>query len=381
MGGKTMEKAKVYFTDFHTVAFGDGLPAKLKKLIRAAGIGQIDMDGKFAAIKMHFGELGNISFLRPNYAKAVADVVKELGGHPFLTDCNTLYPGSRKNALEHLYCAWENGFTPLTVGCPILIGDGLKGTDDIAVPVRGGEYIQEAKIGRAIMDADVFISLTHFKGHEMTGFGGAIKNIGMGCGSRAGKKDQHNDGKPSIDPEKCRGCRRCQQECANHGLVFDEGSKKMRVDQNNCVGCGRCLGACNFDAIAFDSSAALSDLNCRMAEYTKAVVDGRPCFHISLVVDVSPNCDCHCENDVPILPNIGMFASFDPLALDQACVDACMAATPLPGSQLAKNMEKSDFVDHHDHFTNSTPESEWRTCLEHAEKIGLGTREYDLITV
>lgn len=128
--------------------------------------------------------------------------------------------------------------TPLTVGCPILIGDGLKGTDDIAVPVRGGEYIQEAKIGRAIMDADVFISLTHFKGHEMTGFGGAIKNIGMGCGSRAGKKDQHNDGKPSIDPEKCRGCRRCQQECANHGLVFDEGSKKMRVDQNNCVGCG-----------------------------------------------------------------------------------------------------------------------------------------------
>lgn len=376
-----MEKAKVYFTDFHTVAFGDGLPAKLKKLIRAAGIGQIDMDGKFAAIKMHFGELGNISFLRPNYAKAVADVVKELGGHPFLTDCNTLYPGSRKNALEHLYCAWENGFTPLTVGCPILIGDGLKGTDDIAVPVRGGEYIQEAKIGRAIMDADVFISLTHFKGHEMTGFGGAIKNIGMGCGSRAGKKDQHNDGKPSIDPEKCRSCRRCQQECANHGLVFDEGSKKMRVDQNNCVGCGRCLGACNFDAIAFDSSAALSDLNCRMAEYTKAVVDGRPCFHISLVVDVSPNCDCHCENDVPILPNIGMFASFDPLALDQACVDACMAATPLPGSQLAKNMEKSDFVDHHDHFTNSTPESEWRTCLEHAEKIGLGTREYDLITV
>ena len=207
-----MEKAKVYFTDFHTKAFGDGLPSKLKKLIKAAGIGRIDMDGKFAAIKLHFGELGNISFLRPNYAKAVADVVKELGGHPFLTDCNTLYPGSRKNALEHLYCAWENGFTPLTVGCPILIGDGLKGTDDISVPVKGGEYIKEAKIGRAIMDADIFISLTHFKGHEMTGFGGAIKNIGMGCGSRAGKKDQHNDGKPSIDSEKCRGCRRCQQE-------------------------------------------------------------------------------------------------------------------------------------------------------------------------
>jgi len=166
-----MEKAKVYFSDFRTVPFGDGLPTKLKKLIKKAGIGQIDMDGKLVAVKMHFGELGNISYLRPNYARAVVDVVKELGGKPFLTDCNTMYPGKRKNALEHLECAWENGFTPLTVGCPILIGDGLKGTDDIAVPVKGGQYVKEARIGRTIMDADVFISLTHFKGHEMTGFG------------------------------------------------------------------------------------------------------------------------------------------------------------------------------------------------------------------
>lgn len=376
-----MEKAKVYFTDFRTVAYGDGLPAKLKKLIKKAGIGQIDMDGKFAAIKLHFGELGNISYLRPNYARAVADVVKELGGKPFLTDCNTMYPGSRKNALEHLECAWENGFTALTVGCPILIGDGLKGTDDIAVPVAGGEYVKEARIGRAIMDADVFISLTHFKGHEMTGFGGAIKNIGMGCGSRAGKIDQHSNGKPHIDSAMCRGCLRCQRECANSGLDFDTANKKMTVNQENCVGCGRCLGACNFDAIAFDNDAANELLNCRMAEYTKAVVDGRPCFHISLVVDVSPHCDCHGENDVPILPNLGMFASFDPLALDQACVDACLKATPLPGSKLSDNMAKADFADHHDHFLNTTPESEWRTCLDHAEKIGLGTRDYELIVV
>ena len=376
-----MEKAKVYFTDFRTPAYGDGLPTKLKKLIRKAGIQQLDLEGKFVAIKMHFGELGNISYLRPNYAKAVVDVVKGLGGKPFLTDCNTLYPGSRKNALEHLECAWENGFTPLTVGCPVIIADGLKGTDDISVPVNGGEYIQEAKIGHAIMDADVFISLTHFKGHEMTGFGGCIKNIGMGCGSRAGKKDQHNNGKPHIEADLCRGCRRCQRECANNGLIFDETTRKMTVDQQNCVGCGRCLGSCNFDAIAFNDSAATKELNCRMAEYTKAVLDGRPNFHISLVVDVSPNCDCHAENDAPILPNLGMFASFDPLALDQACVDACLAASPLPNSQLSDNLAKKDFVDHHDHFTNSTPESEWKTCLEHAEKIGLGSRTYELITI
>lgn len=375
-----MEKSKVYFTDFRT-KLGEGLPTKLKRLIKDAGIGQIDMDNKFVAIKMHFGELGNLGFLRPNYAKAVADMVKELGGKPFLTDCNTLYPGSRKNALEHLECAWENGFTPLSVGCPVIIADGLKGTDDITVPVAGGEYIKEAKIGHAIMDADIFISLTHFKGHEMTGFGGAIKNIGMGCGSRAGKKDQHINGKPHIIEEQCRGCLRCQRECANNGLLFDDTKKKMAINTETCVGCGRCLGACNFNAIQFSSWSANEELNCRMAEYTKAVVDGRPCFHISLIVDVSPNCDCHCENDAPILPNIGMFASFDPLALDQACVDACMAAAPLANSQLSDNMKKSDFVDHHDHFTNSTPESEWRTCLSHAEKIGIGHREYDLIAI
>lgn len=375
-----MEKAKVYFTDFRT-KIGEGLPTKLKRLLKDAGIGQIDMDNKFVAIKMHFGELGNISFLRPNYAKAVADVVKELGGRPFLTDCNTLYPGSRKNALEHLACAWENGFTPLSVGCPVIIGDGLKGTDDIAVPVVGGEQVKEARIGRAIMDADVFISLTHFKGHEMTGFGGAIKNIGMGCGSRAGKKDQHNNGKPHVDEKRCRGCRICQRECANQGLAFDETRRKMVINESMCVGCGRCLGACNFDAIKFSNSAANAELNRRMAEYAKAVVDGRPCFHISLVVDVSPYCDCHSENDAPILPNLGMFASFDPLALDQACADACLTATPLPNSVLSDNMAKHGFVDHHDHFVNATPNSEWRTCLDHAAKIGLGTKEYELIVV
>lgn len=374
-----MEKAKVYFTDFRTPYGGDTMPGKLKKLIRKAGIAQLNLEGQFVAIKIHFGELGNVSYLRPNYARAVVDVVKELGGKPFLTDCNTLYPGSRKNALEHLYCAWENGFTPLTVGCPILIGDGLKGTDDIEVPVRGGEYVKNAKIGRAVMDADVIISLTHFKGHEATGFGGALKNLGMGCGSRAGKKEQHNNGKAYVRQELCRGCRRCMRECANDGLIFDAESRKMHVDKEHCVGCGRCVGACNFDAIDFEDPNSNQMLNYRIAEYAKAVVDGRPQFHISMVMDISPNCDCHEENDAPILPDVGMFASFDPLALDQACVDACLKCEPLPNSQLGEHLRDPHFEDHHDHFTNSTPESEWQSCLSHAEKIGLGTRAYELI--
>lgn len=374
-----MEKSNVYYSDLR-VHEGHNLLQKLQKLIREAGIGTIDFENKFAAIKIHFGEPGNLSYLRPNYAKAVADVVKSLGGKPFLTDCNTLYAGRRKNALEHIDTAYENGFTPYSTGCQIIIGDGLKGTDDVEVPVEGGEMIKTAKIGKAIMDADIFISLSHFKGHEATGFGGCLKNIGMGCGSRAGKMEQHNSGKPTVNAKVCRGCRICARNCAHSAISFGE-DKKASIDHSKCVGCGRCLGSCNFDAIYNSNSSANDDLNRKIAEYSKAVVDGRPHFHISLVIDISPFCDCHAENDVPIIPDVGMFASFDPVALDQACADACNKMAPLPDSRLDENMHHEHFHDHHDHFTNSMPETNWKTCLEHGEKIGLGTREYKLITV
>ena len=166
---------------------------------------------------------------------------------PFLTDCNTLYPGSRKNALEHLDCANLNGFNTITTGCQIIIGDGLRGTDEVEVPVVNGEYCKTAFIGHAIMDADIFISLTHFKGHEATGFGGALKNIGMGCGSRAGKMQQHSSGKPAINEEVCRGCRRCAKECGSDAITYV--NKKAVIDYDKCKGCGRCIGACSFDAV------------------------------------------------------------------------------------------------------------------------------------
>ncbi len=376
-----MNRSKVFFTDMHTKEYGEGLPLKLKTLIRAAGISDIDFKGKFVAIKMHFGELGNVAHIRPQFAKAVVDIVKELGGIPFLTDCNTMYPGSRRHAIEHIECAWANGFSPMSVGCPIIIADGLKGTDEALVPVEGGEYVKVAKIGRAIMDADIFISLNHFKGHNFASLGGAIKNIGMGCGSRAGKKEQHTSGKALIDESLCHGCGQCLKNCANSGLVFDKDKKKMTVDYDHCIGCGNCLGACVFNAIGFEDNDANELLSRRIAEYAKAVVTGRPSFHINLLMDISPSCDCHCENDVPMLPNIGMLASFDPLAIDQASVDLCQQQEPLPGSQLYKAVHSEHFEDQGNHFNNVHPLSDWKSCFEQAEKLGVGSREYELINV
>lgn len=372
----TKEKSKVYFTDFRT-RIGVSLTKKLQMLIRAAGIGTIDMDGKFVAIKMHFGELGNLAFLRPQYAKVVADLVKEQGGMPFLTDCNTLYPGSRKHALEHLECAALNGFNPTTTGCQVIIGDGLRGTDEVEVPVKNGEYVKAAKIGRAVMDADIVISLAHFKGHEATGFGGALKNLGMGCGSRAGKMEQHSSGKVAVKEDLCRGCRRCARECGSNAISYV--NNKAVIDKNLCKGCGRCIGACSFDAIHNEQWDASDKLDRKMAEYAQAVCQDRPCFHINLVRDVSPNCDCHGENDAPILPDIGMFASFDPVAIDQACADACLKADPLPNSQLSDNLNQPGWQCHHDHFLDNNPNINWKETLAHAEKIGLGTRDYELI--
>ena len=523
-----MSASKVYFSDMRCPV-GTGLLDKLKKLIEKAGIDSIDMDSKFVAIKIHFGEPGNLSFLRPNFAKVVADKVTSLGGRPFLTDCNTLYVGRRKHALEHLAAAQENGFSPLSTGCQMIIADGLKGTDEMEVPLEGCDHFQSAFIGRAIMDADIFISLTHFKGHELTGFGGAIKNIGMGCGSRAGKMAMHSIGKPGIDAEKCRGCKTCTHYCAQSAISIGEDHKaridhdlcagcgrcigvcnfdarrkhalehlaaaqengfsplstgcqmiiadglkgtdemevplegcdhfqsafigraimdadifislthfkgheltgfggaiknigmgcgsragkmamhsigkpgidaekcrgcktcthycaqsaisigedhKARIDHDLCAGCGRCIGVCNFDAIsnAFDAESTI--LNERMAEYTKAVIQNRPHFHVSIVNQVSPYCDCHAENDAAVVPDIGMFAGFDPVALDHACIDAVNAAPAISTSVLGQCAHE-----HNDHFTDIHPKTNWRSQIEHARKIGIGNVDYELVTV
>ncbi len=371
-----MEKSKVYFTNFKASGH-ENLLQKLRRLMITAGMKDIDFADKYAAIKIHFGEYGNLAFLRPNYAKVMADLVKECGGKPFLTDCNTLYVGSRKNALDHMETAYLNGFTPYATGCHVIIGDGLKGTDETLVPVNG-EYVKEAKIGSAVMDADILLTLTHFKGHEMAGFGGALKNIGMGCGSRAGKMEMHNDGKPYVaDPDGCIGCESCLRICAHGAPVIE--NKKARIDHDKCAGCGRCLPACPKDVIQPSSGSSVKSLNCKMAEYSLAVCKGRPNFHVSLVCDVSPNCDCHAENDIPIIPDVGMFASFDPVALDVACADAVNRMPVIEGSVLSDNIREDEHHGKgHDHFHMTHPDTEWKSCIEHAVKIGLGNSQYEL---
>ena len=187
---------------------------------------------------------------------------------------------------------------------------------------------------------------------------------------------QHASGKPAINEDLCRGCRRCAKECGSDAITYQD--KKAVIDYDKCKGCGRCIGACNYDAVYNPNSNANELLDRKMAEYAQAVCHDRPCFHISLVQDVSPNCDCHGENDAPILPNIGMFASFDPIALDQACADACLKAKPLDNSQLGDHLAEPGWHCHHDHFKDSNPNIEWKATLDQGEKIGLGSREYEL---
>lgn len=232
-----MEKAKVYYSDLRTSPTSNLLD-KMERLLKRAGIEQLPLKDSFAAIKIHFGEPGNLAYLRPNYAARMATLLRSLGAKPFLTDCNTLYSGRRANAVDHLQSAMENGFNPISAQCQVIIGDGLKGTDYREIPLNG-EYCPAPKIGTAIADADIVISMNHFKGHEQAGFGGALKNLGMGCASVGGKLELHCASQPKIDEASCIGCNICVKHCA-HDAVHLNASRKAEIDYAKCVGCGQC---------------------------------------------------------------------------------------------------------------------------------------------
>ena len=367
--------SKVYYTNLRAKP-GTNLLDKLEKLVKKAGIEQIDFKDKLVAIKIHFGEAGNLAYIRPNYAARIVEIVKSLGGKPFITDANTLYVGSRSNAVEHLETAFKNGFNPITLGCPVIIADGLKGADYTEIPLENTTHCETAKIGKAIADADIFISLTHFKGHEMTGFGGALKNIGMGSGSRGGKLQMHSNSQPYIDLERCVGCRMCMKNCAQEAITMSADNKAV-IDYEKCVGCGQCIAVCNYGAARNQWNESLQFCTEKISEYSLAVVQDKPDFHINFVMDISPDCDCWSVNDLPIAADVGFFASFDPVALDRASVDAVNAAPMIPGSRL----DEAGYQPGDDKFTAIHPDTNWKHGLDHAEKIGLGSQEYELVTV
>lgn len=372
-----MAPSKVFFTDLRT-APGNNQLQKLEKLVHMAGIDKIDFKDKFVAVKVHVGEPGNMAYLRPNYAATLVRIIKDLGGKPFLTDCNTLYSGLRSNALDHMNSANTNGYFPMSTGTQFIVADGLKGLDYREVPV-GGEYCPAPKIGTAIADADIIVCISHVKGHEMSGFGGALKNLGMGCGSIAGKKEMHCASKPVINQELCIGCGKCVHNCAHDAVHIVENHKAF-IDQTKCVGCGQCVATCQHEAAWADRDEQLDILNCKIAEYAKAAINGKPNFNVNLIIDVSPECDCWNYNDAPIVPNIGMAASFDPVALDCACADL-VNSTPV---NCSANSLTDRHVEHecnhgHDHFDLLHPDTNWKAGVIHGEKIGLGSCKYELV--
>ncbi len=369
-----MGKSKVYFTDLRTKP-GYNLLDKLEKLIKVAGISEIKFKDKFTAIKIHFGEPGNLAYIRPNYAARVVSVIKELGGMPFLTDSNTLYSGKRANAIDHLQTAMENGFNPMAVGCNVIIADGLKGTEYREVEINL-KHCKTAKIGSAIADADIIISMNHFKGHEMTGFGGALKNIGMGSGSRGGKLEMHSASKPKMIEENCVSCGQCIKNCAQYAIKFKKNGKAI-IDYDKCVGCGQCVAVCLFESAQVIWNESADSAIEKIDEYVLATIKGKESFHINFIMDVSPNCDCWPSNDVPIVANIGIAASFDPVALDRACADMVNNATKMTGSVL----DEESYHEGDDKFGHIHANTDWELGLEYGEDIGLGHQEYEIVVV
>jgi uncharacterized Fe-S center protein len=337
---------------------------------------ELALDDKYTAFKIHFGEPGNMAYIRPPYVAVASRLVRELGGKPFLTDSNTLYSGKRHNGYDHLRAAYENGFSRDATGCDVMIADGLKGNDFVDMPVAGGVHCATAKIGCAVAEADAVITLNHFKGHELTGFGGALKNLGMGCASRGGKQFLHEVSHPVIDLSACTGCGVCEKNCASKAIAVN-ADRVAVIDHSKCTGCCQCVAVCQFNAARASEGSASRVCSERISEYTEAILHGKPHFHVSFVMNVSPNCDCWANNDAPVVADIGIFASSDPVALDQACVDAVNAAPAINGTALTdKHYSGSG-----EKFGHIHPDTDWSAGLDHAERLGLGTRKYKLTKV
>lgn len=364
-------KSTVYYADMRT-SHKDNLLDKLSKLMFACKINELLAPHDLAAVKLHFGEKGNHAFIRPIFIRRIVDEIKSCGAAPFLTDSSTLYPGERKEAVSALRCAIENGFAFAVVNAPLIMSDGLRGQTATEVKIAG-ELLQSVSIGSEIVEADAIVAVSHFKCHELTGFGGALKNLGMGCASRSGKLIQHSTVAPKVADKFCTGCGICLKACVHDAIAIIEG--KARIDEKLCAGCGRCITACSLKAVNIQWNEAAPLVMKKMCEYALGAVQGKQhkSLYINFITQVSPACDCYGYADAPIVNDIGICASTDPVALDQACADLVNNAEGNRASVLRSGWEPGK-----DKFRGVHPEIEWEIQLDHAEKIGLGRRDYSL---
>lgn len=348
--------------------------ARSGQLLERAGLGQAIAEDDLVAIKLHFGEAGNTAFVHPVYLREVVRRVRAAGGKPFLTDANTLYRGERANAVDHLACAVHNGFGFATVDAPLIIADGLDGRDAVDVPVHG-KHFESVRIGSAAVRADAMVVVTHVKGHEATGFGGALKNVGMGLGSRSAKQRMHADFRPEVTAEKCTGCARCVQWCPV-GAIAIGPDRVARVDYEVCYGCGECVAGCPFGGIATQWKTDATALQEKIVEHTAGALAGKDgkVLYLSFITNVSPDCDCWGFADAPVIADIGVLASDDIVAIEQAAYDLVKQAGGLPGS-LGEGMGAGSDKFHEIHGVDGT------RAITYAEEFGLGSRDYELVTV
>lgn len=367
-------KSKVFFTNLRAT-HKENLLRKLEKLLETAGLSEIVSKRDLVAVKIHFGEMGNTAFIRPVFLRKIVESIKATGGTPFLTDANTLYAGTRSDAPHHLITATQNGFAYSVVEAPLVIADGLRGKSETTVEINR-KHFKEVYIGSEIAQADSIVSVAHFKCHELSGFGGTIKNLGMGCASRRGKMAQHSTVSPAVKKKKCIGCGDCVEHCSQQAISLVE--EKAIIDPEKCIGCGECMLICANSAIQIEWNQTIPVFLEKMVEYTMGVLkdkEGKALF-VNFITDISPACDCYPYNDAPIVRNIGIAASKDPVAIDQASVDLVNSEQSLPGSCL-----KSFLGPGEDKIKAVYPGVDWPIQLDYAEKIGIGSRSYEIIEV
>jgi uncharacterized protein len=364
----------VHFIDFRST-IKENILSKLHRLLETAGLNDCVKKRDLVAVKLHFGELGNTAYIRPVYIRQIVQTIKSTGAFPFLTDANTLYAGTRGDSVHHLITAIHNGFSYSGVDAPLIIADGLRGRTETAVTISQKNF-KKVYVAAEISNADALISVAHFKGHELSGFGGAIKNIGMGCASRRGKMEQHSNLAPKITKKKCVACGECIRHCAQKAIALVDN--KAKIDQSKCIGCGECILVCATEAVQIQWSQSIPVFLENMVEYAYGVLKDKTnkAFFINFINAVSPACDCYAYNDAPIVRDIGILASTDPVAIDQASVDLVNREAALPHTCLQTNTNTGE-----DKFKGIYPNVEWRLQLDYAEQIGLGSKNYELRSI